>query len=307
MKTHTLGTILTLLALTSCGSRVTSGNEQQSSIPNTQTSSLPAGTSSSVGKTFEVKTSDGILQTEEGKEYKFCKAREEDKDLEPQGRIPFEFAKSLITSIDMNSIKFTTSSSSFPSSALSVGEFQNQGTSNILTGGTILIDLTKVELGTYMFSLELTSGTSFRDKGKITLSVTFVEFGSITYETIDEVVKIDYSRIPQASRTNLYAQFMVDDLPYGCLTYDEEGHNFKGYDVSATEDSFTFNLKVRKGDRLSFTFSQKLDDGHFSHPFVFDNSDSKNSSYVMEIKTDTAFITFLEADQSINLKVKPKN
>lgn len=232
-------------------------------------------------------------------------AREEDRDdyFPPSGKIHFTVSG---FALGHNEEFSTSSPTGLPVSALSASyPAGGPNSSSQIKEGDIVIDLTKVSLGDYFLTFSFSSENGGA-KGKITLAVSIVEFGTVTYNTVNETVKADCSKLTAAQKENLYVQVMVSDLPYGCTLYDENGRDWTQKKVTdSTDSAVVFDLPILTDLTYSVTVFYRDEEGNPKGHLNWDNTDTITSGYSLNIEgKTTAFLTFKEANQTVTLKVK---
>lgn len=117
--------------------------------------------------------------------------------------------------------KITSSNQSvIPNDAFTLNNrFQSQ--SNIIIGTNLVIDTTKIHIGTTWITIDLSNGNTTSQKGSLVVKLTVAE--SIDVETWTETVIFDTSNLPteyKNQETNFYIAFLDQDYITGMNVQD---------------------------------------------------------------------------------------
>lgn len=281
--------LLPLFALESCG-----GGESLLSVSASETGTDVPASSSSSEKALEEVLSNGNVQWDDPSETKMAKAREGDSSWIAADSLAF----SIVDATGITDPKVTLSSSNenvLPLKALST-TLNPIGDSNMVDGGNVQIDLTRVSLGISYLTLGFASSTGSGAKGTIVKKIEFVPYGEVPTVHYEQTVTFDYSSVKgdlwtsfSSGKVQLYSEF-----PYGCDICGEQVKQ-AGVDADKKEVSITYNAIPGLAVYCS-AFYVKDEAGHYQHLSIDqpDSNVSQKDGYTVtkDSRSQSAILTF---------------
>jgi len=271
-KTTVLFLAFLSLSLVSCG-------EDPISASSSTTSSFSSGvdtpkTSSTAENLTEV-LENGNVKFADNTANEIAKARDGDSIFDTIATLSYELINS--NSCTSANVKVTSSNKAIiPEEAIKLEETTSYQ-SNVLTGGTLTIDLTKVQLGESYLTIEFVGLNGNSPKGTITKKITVVKFGSITTAHYQQNVTFDFSKVTKnaSSLTGATITYSSLDIPYGCDIYEQAMHS--SVDVSSSKKQ-TVSFQAIPGIAYYLSVSYQ-DSSYKAHFFYLTKNQTIGSDY----------------------------
>jgi|GEM_PF-5199523 hypothetical protein len=238
--------LLALFVLASCGKTESSLSSPEGSSPAASLPEKSTPSSSSAAPT-EVLENRNLKWTDSAKS-KVSLWRESDPDFLAVDSIRYVLkGTSAVTNAE---IKLSSSNPDvIPDEALSHQE-STMKKSNVITGGIVQLDLTKVHLGTTYITLDFRSTAGSSARGTIVKKIEVVPFGEVPCTHYSQTVTVDYSYVKDSLWNSLADKGKISysfNAPYGSDIFDQRN---KAVDIDKTKKqvSLTFeaipNVKV---------------------------------------------------------------
>lgn len=281
-KTNILFLAFLCLTLVSCGEDSASSS---SSSASSFSSDVDVSTTSSETESLTEVLENGNVKFADNTADEIAKARKEDSIFDPIATLSYELVNS--NSCTSANVKVTSSNKAIiPEEAIKLEE-TTFSQSNVLTGGTLSVDLTKVQLGESYLTIEFIGHNGNSPKGTIRKKITVVKFGSITTTHFQQNVTFDFSKVANNASllTGATITYSSLDVPYGCDIYEQA--LYSKVDVSSSKKQ-TVSFQAIPGIPyyLSVSYRDSSDKAHFfyltknqkigsDYSYATDNTSSK--------------------------------
>lgn len=251
MKKFLLLPLVSLTLLTACAPRSNSSIENSVSSNSQATisaSSLPVSVASSSTKSWSEKTSDGSVSVTASP--LSASLYDPDHTSGASESIPVTFSWSNTTQLSTQSLD-SSDPTILPVAAMSfVATTASQ--SNLIVGGNIVIDLTKVlKAGSVYIEGSFASGNVSSYRGTITKKITFYPFGQLPSTLYTETLSLDYSKASYTAP--LKVTFQVDDSDYA---YGQKNANRPASDAYRSFFQVDLTSETAKTKTIPFSYEK---------------------------------------------------
>lgn len=303
----TLIGIVSVLALCGCSEK----SVTESTFDTTKKDTTVATTTASIDYTPTSK--DGMLSSQKTN-YQFAKAREKDisdstdefimENFNPHDEISFSLDNNLTTLYEerINS----SNPDIIPVDAIKMTP-EYYHASNVLSGGKIRIDLSKVKEGTsyirYYFKSGNLAGT--RNDGALVFKVDIIPFGNVEYIDFTESIDIDCSKT-KVNLTNAKFFIFQDDIPYGCTVFGDEGSTKLQLPIvldSTKHFKTTFHVLPELSCYLSVIVPVTKDGKDSYENAGFEQRETVTASYQVKWYRDALEVFFHASDAELTVKL----
>lgn len=262
-KTTALFLAFLSLSLVSCGEEKTpiQTSVSASSSP-TESQDNRVSTSESTSANLTEVLENGNLAFAENTYSEVAKAKDGDSSFEAFATISYELLGS--DSCTEANVKVTSSNPAIIPDDAITQENTTEKASNVLTGGTLTIDLTKVQLGETFITIDFKGHNGNSPKGSITKKITIVNYGEVITTHYQQNVTFDFSKVTE--NASLLTEATINcsslDVPYGCDLSEQVTSSAVKISSDKTQ-TVSFYAIPRISYYLSVSYRDSSDKAHF--------------------------------------------
>ena len=183
-------------------------------------------------------------------------------------------------------------------------EYTNVSTSNVINGGALTIDLTKVQEGESYLRLDFKGLNGNSASGYLVKKITVKAFGEVATNHVKETLVFDYSKVTETKSLNALKDstakitIINQDVPYGSDIFTYRYMTIAAiYDETSKKQTVEFETLV--GAKVFFNIARPRDDDPDRPSFYEITKETKTSSF----EQTKSFVVFQQEGLTVTISV----